>query len=149
MLIAAQKGVANAQRFLGECYITGDTLPVPKDYAEGLKWLRRSAKTGDKYAQTELAKAYRDGTGVDVDLVMAYVWFSIAAREELFGEQERTDRKKKWNAENPRFALPIKFRKGDAQIECEIIAERLSKSDLIKAQQLAEQCFANRCEGFD
>ena len=130
----------------------GDILPVPKDYAEGLKWLRRSAKTGDQYAQyaqIELAKAYRDGTGVNVDLVMAYVWFAMAARQELADQQKNRDREKKFNAKNPEFARPIKFRKGEAQIECEIIAEQLSKSDLIKAQQLAEQCFANRCEGFD
>ena len=146
LLIAAKKGVANAQRFLGICYMNGDILSVPKDHAEGLKWLRKSAQAGCKYAQAELAKAYRDGAGVEINLVKAYVWFSMAARQELADRQRHTDRRKNWNAENPRFTLPVSFEKGGAQIECEIIAEQLSKSELIKAQQLADQLFVNRYE---
>jgi TPR repeat protein len=90
--IAAQNGVANAQRFLGICYMQGSILPVPQNYSEGVKWLRKAARSDatDDYekaaltsTQTELAKAYRDGTGVNADLIKSYIWFSIAARAEL------------------------------------------------------------------
>jgi TPR repeat protein len=124
--------------------MNGDILPVPKDYAEGLKRLRRSAQAGYQYAQAELAKAHRDGTGVEVDRVTAYVWFSMAARQELADSQAHMDRRKRWNAQHPKFAQPPKFKKGEAQIESEKIAEQLSKSELIKAQQLADQLFVNR-----
>ena len=56
---------------------------TPKDYGEGIKWLGNAAKAGCQDAQTELAKAYRDGMGVEANLVKAYVWFSMAARQEL------------------------------------------------------------------
>jgi len=82
LLIAAQKGAANSQYFLGLCYMKGSVLPVPQNYSEGVKWLRKAAKSGHNIAQIELAKAYRDGTGVNVDLMKSYIWFSIAARAE-------------------------------------------------------------------
>ena len=102
LTIAAKEGVANAQRFLGICYMKGSVLPVPKNYSEGMKWFSRAAKSGCDASQTELGKAYRDGTGLEVDLVKAYVWFSMAAREEIARQQGRIDRENKWNAENPR-----------------------------------------------
>jgi TPR repeat protein len=101
LLIAAKKGVANAQRFLGICYMNGDILPVPKDYAEGLTWLRKSAKAGSQCGQTELAKAYRDGMGVEANLVKAYVWFSMAARQELADNQKQMDREKNGTPKTP------------------------------------------------
>jgi TPR repeat protein len=58
----------------------GSILPVPQNYSEGLKWLRKVARADGTGAQIELAKAYRDGTGVNVDLMKSYIWFSIAAR---------------------------------------------------------------------
>jgi hypothetical protein len=76
--------------------------------------------------------------------VTAYVWFSMAARQELADSQAHMDRRKRWNAQHPKFAQPPKFKKGEAQIESEKIAEQLSKSELIKAQQLADQLFVNR-----
>ncbi len=131
LLIAAQKGAVKAQRFLGICYMKGSILPVQENYSEGVKWLRKAAKSDDtddreKATRTDsqmlLAKAYRDGTGVDVDLVKSYVWFSIAAHAEVVGQ---------------------------AQIERDKIAARLTTSQLIEAQNLTERCIATNCEGFD
>jgi hypothetical protein len=140
LMIAARKGVVNAQRVLGICYMDGLLLPVPKNYSEGIKWLRIAAKSGSEASQRELAKAYRDGRGVDVDLVKAYVWLSMAAREEIVREQRSIDQQKKWNAENPRWALPIEDKKQEAQVERDKIVGQLSKSELIEAQNLAEKC---------
>jgi len=57
------------------------------------------------------AKAYRDGTGVKVDLMKSYIWFSIAAHIE----------------------------KGEAQTERDKIAARLTASQLIEAQNLVRK----------
>jgi len=57
------------------------------------------------------AKAYRDGIGVNVDLMKSYIWFSIAAQIE----------------------------KGEAQIECDKLAERLTVSQLIEAENLVKK----------
>jgi len=57
------------------------------------------------------AKAYRDGIGVNVDLMKSYIWFSMAAQIE----------------------------KGEAQTECDKIAARLTASQLIEAQNLARK----------
>jgi TPR repeat protein len=63
-------------------------------------------------AQLELAKAYRDGTGVNVDLTQSYLWFSIVSLAEVAQQREWAARDKKWNANNPRFAVPITIEKG-------------------------------------
>jgi hypothetical protein len=63
----------------------------------------------DHYATR--AKAYRDGTGVNVDLMKSYIWFSIAAQIE----------------------------KGEAQTERDKIAARLTASQLIEAQNLVRK----------
>ena len=57
------------------------------------------------------AKAYRDGIGVNVDLMKSYIWFSMAAQIE----------------------------KGEAQTECNKIAARLTASQLIEAQNLVRK----------
>lgn len=140
LVAAAKAGVMNAQRFLGICYMDGSILPVPKNYPEGLEWLRMAARSGCDDSQMRLAKAYRDGTGVSVDLVKTYAWFSMAAREQFARERETIDRNNKWNDENPRWAFSfIKYRRQEAQIERDKIADQLSQAELIKAQDLFDQ----------
>jgi TPR repeat protein len=99
LLIAAKKGVTNAQRFLGICYMKGSILSlVPQNYSEGIMWLRKAAtsdRDASEEAQIELGKAYRDGTGVNVDLMKSYMWFSIASRAEVAEQKKRTDAGKK------------------------------------------------------
>jgi hypothetical protein len=56
---------------------------------------------------TWTVRCFQFGTGVHVDLVKAYVWFSMTAREELARGQKSIDQQKTWNAENPRWALPL------------------------------------------
>ncbi len=52
---------------------------VPKDEAEGVKWLRKSAEQGFAQAQYNLGMAYRAGSGVEKDNVQAYFWIALAA----------------------------------------------------------------------
>jgi TPR repeat protein len=145
LLIAAQKGAANAQSFLGRCYMEGSILPVPQNYSEGVKWLRKAARSGHNIAQEELAKAYRDGTGVNVDLIKSYIWFAISARAEAENERKVSDLLKEVASNH------TPHRKGKVQIERDGVAARLTTSQLIEAQNVVDNKYyiANNYEDLD
>ena len=42
-------------------------------------WLHTAAQRGSPEGMLELGRLYRDGVGVEKDLVKAYVWFNRAA----------------------------------------------------------------------
>ena len=73
----AAKGSADAQLNLGEKYAKGQG--VPKDAAEGAKWVRKAADQGDEGAQNYLGWMYAKGEGVPKDAIRAYVCFNLAA----------------------------------------------------------------------
>jgi TPR repeat protein len=52
---------------------------VTQDYKESLLWYRKAADQGLVKAQYSLGVAYQKGLGVDVDLVQAHKWLSMAA----------------------------------------------------------------------
>lgn len=43
---------------LGQCYLNGDGMP--KDRAEGIKWLKKAAEQGEDLAMYKLSEALRD-----------------------------------------------------------------------------------------
>jgi TPR repeat protein len=61
---------------------------VKQDYAEALKWLRRSADQGNFHAQFNLGFMYEQGEGVERDLTVAKEWYKKAAQS-CFRIQER------------------------------------------------------------
>jgi TPR repeat protein len=90
----AEQGNAQAQRSLGDLYANGQG--VPKDYVEALKWhelgyeqefaealkgYQSYAEQGDPAAQFSLGVIYTGGAarGVSKDLVLAHMWFDLAA----------------------------------------------------------------------
>ena len=75
--MAADKGVAEAQRDLGKCYYNGQG--VPQDYAEAIKWYRMAADQGDVIARCCLGYCYDRGQGVPQDHAEAIKWFRTAA----------------------------------------------------------------------
>jgi TPR repeat protein len=68
--VAAEKGVAGAQRLCGIIYATGDRS-VPQNWATAVKWWRKAAEAGDKVAQWDIGLCYYDGQGVDQDVAQA------------------------------------------------------------------------------
>ena len=64
---------------LGVCYANG--TGVSQDYAEAVKWYRKSAEQGMAYAQNDLGVCYADGTGVSQDHVEAVKWYRISAEQ--------------------------------------------------------------------
>jgi len=62
--------------FRGSNYREGRS--VPQDYAEAVKWYRKSAEQGNAPAQACLGESYSSGQGVPKDYVEAYKWSSLA-----------------------------------------------------------------------
>jgi hypothetical protein len=52
---------------------------VSQDYAEAMKWYRKSAEQGDASAQVNIALMFDAGEGVPQDHTMAAKWFRKAA----------------------------------------------------------------------
>ncbi|MDP6591354.1 MAG: tetratricopeptide repeat protein, partial [Alphaproteobacteria bacterium] len=76
----AEAGNVDAQRFLGMMYFEG--RGVPKDIAEGEKWLRKAASQGDPELQEGLAQIYAQGAGgVAQDYAEAAKWNRKAAEQ--------------------------------------------------------------------
>ena len=76
-LPAAEKGDAVAQLNIGLMYYKGQG--VEQDYAEAVKWYRKSADQGDVTAQWYLGLMYYNGQGVEQDYAEAVKWYSKAA----------------------------------------------------------------------
>lgn len=73
----ADKGEAEAQFNLGQCYARGEG--VEKDPSRAFTWCRKAADQGYPEAQLAVALWYWDGEGVTKDEVEAYAYFSLAA----------------------------------------------------------------------
>jgi S1-C subfamily serine protease len=56
-------------------------LGVAKDETEAVKWYRKAALLGAEWAQNNLGLMISEGRGASKDLVEAYKWFYISARQ--------------------------------------------------------------------
>jgi TPR repeat protein len=65
----AEKGDANAQYHLGDCYY--NEQGVPQDFNEAVKWYRKAAEQGHAAAQHTLGHCYKNGEYVDKDEIEA------------------------------------------------------------------------------
>ena len=77
---SATRGYPESQMRLGDLYYKG--RDVPRNLQESSKWIKQAAKQGISEAQYLLAQFYQKGVGaVPKNMVYAYVWMSLAARE--------------------------------------------------------------------
>jgi TPR repeat protein len=113
----AKQGNASAQFNLGLMYRDGDG--VPQDYKTAVKWYRLAAEQRHADAQYNLGVMYYNGVGVLEDYVYAHVWWNIAAS---------SGRK-------------------DASENRDIIAKRMTPSQIERAQDLARECVAKNYKG--
>jgi len=81
LLVSAKKGEPIAQYNLGVIYFNG-LYGLKKDYYQSFEWYSKSAIQGFAPSQTELAKMYRDGKGVNQDGSKALKWFTKAAEQD-------------------------------------------------------------------
>jgi TPR repeat protein len=110
---SAEQGDAYGQFTLGWMHQNGKG--VTQDYSEAVKWYRKAAEQGNADAQGHLGASYTLGEGVLQDTITAHMWFNIAA------------------ANGGKNAV-----KGR-----DIVAKKLSSSDIVKAQQMAKRCMAS------
>jgi TPR repeat protein len=75
----AEKGSANAQAYLGYCYLEG--IGVARDDVEAVRWLRKAAEQNHASAQCNLGFCYDTGQGVAKDKVEAVKWHRKAAEQ--------------------------------------------------------------------
>ena len=105
--LAADKGNADSQYDLGFLYQTGQA--VSQNYAEAIKWYRLAADQGHASAQYNLGFMLTKGQGMPQDYVQAYLWFALSA------------------ADGRRDALQ----------NLDIIARRMTQTQIAEAQKLA------------
>ena len=116
--LAAEQGVADAQYNLGLMYANG--RGVPQDDKTAVKWFRLAAEQGLADAQNNLGMMYGNGTGVIQDDVYAHMWWNIAASS---GESKNASKNR------------------------DMVAGRMTPSQLEKAQDLARECVRKNFKG--
>jgi TPR repeat protein len=75
----AEEGNASTQYKLAFMYMRGES--IPRDFAEGQKWIRKAAEQGNADAQYSLGMDYDIGHGVPKDFAEALKWFWKAAEQ--------------------------------------------------------------------
>ena len=111
--LAAEQAHGDAQLNLGAMYRNGQG--VPEDFVKAAKWYRLAAEQGNAIAQDNLGILYYFGHGVLQDNLIAYMWTNLA------------------------------FENGapEAEARRDFIAEEMTKSDISKAQNMAEDCISS------
>lgn len=80
---AATNGNADAQYALALRYNTiNEHHPV--DHTLAVNWLKRAAQQGHINAQYELGEHYHRGLGTQKDLLLSYIWLTLASRHNSF-----------------------------------------------------------------
>jgi len=116
--LAAEQGNVYAQYNLGLMYDEGQG--VPQDYKTAVKWYRLAAEQGDADAQSNLGAMYDKGQGVPQDYIRAHMWFNVAASS---GESKNASKNR------------------------DIVAKRMTPSQIETAQKLARECVKKNYKG--
>jgi hypothetical protein len=109
----AEQGDPAAQFSLGARYATGEE--VKQDYTEAVRWFALAADRGHILAQATLGAYYWAGRGVTPDLTRAYFWSALA---QAGGDQA-------------------------SKYRVEVLASRMSRSEILAAQQQANDWLRN------
>ena len=115
--LAVEQGYAIAQYNLGLMYEKGKG--VPQDYEEAVRWYQLAAEQGHSKAQGNLGVMYAFGNGVIKDYVYAHMWGNIASM----------------NGNDLGALLRDDF------------AEKMTSSQIEKAQRLARECVKKNYKG--
>lgn len=77
--IAAEKGDAESQLYMGYFYANGDG--IKQDYTAAATWYRKAAEQGNARAQYYLGFLYDSGVGVERDYAEAFKWYMKAVEQ--------------------------------------------------------------------
>lgn len=78
---SAKLGNPHAQYQLAKL-ILADGTSTAEQIRTAVKWLTKAANAGQDCAQYALGKLYRDGIGVEKDMLQAVAWFALAAEQD-------------------------------------------------------------------
>jgi len=117
-LKAAEQGYAPAQKDVGLSYADGDG--IAENDKKAVEWLIKSAKQGYDWGQFFLARMYQDGEGVLTNYVRAYMWYELTL----------------YTSPKSDFGFHAKELK-------HLTAQKMTKSDISKAQKMASRCLAS------
>ena len=84
-----------------------------------MKWYKPAAEQGDAIAQSNLGVMYEEGKGVPQDYVRAHMWFSIAV---ISGDKTASKSR-------------------------DIVAKKMTPSQIEEAQNLARECIRKKYKG--
>ena len=73
--VTAEKGNAQAQSKLGECYYHGKG--VAQDYVQAVSWFRKAAEQWFVPAQFQMGLCYANGAGVTKDEIEAFAYWNL------------------------------------------------------------------------
>lgn len=62
-------------------YAYHEGLGVTQDQSKAIRWYRKSANQGDKYAQYNLGLSYKWGDGVKKSRKLALKWLKLSAKQ--------------------------------------------------------------------
>ncbi len=149
----AEQGHAGAQNNLGVLYKNG--FGVPQDYKEALKWFMLSVKQGDAKGQYGLGLLYENGQGVPQDYKEAVKLYRLSAEQGLadaqynLGIMHYNGQGVPQDDVRAHMWLNLTASNGyDGGAEArDIVAEKMTSTQIDKAQDLAKKCLANNYQG--
>ena len=149
----AEQGNATAQFNLGVMYATG--RGVPQNYKVAEQWYILAATQGDVEAQYNLGVMYRNGFGIPQNDQAAVEWFRLAAEQgnvpSQFNLGHLYDRGEGVLQDNIYahmwWNIAASLGNDPASKNREIIAKRMTPTDISAAQKLARECVAKDYKG--
>jgi hypothetical protein len=118
--LAADQGDALAKYNLGLMYANGEG--VIQDYREAFTLFRSSAQYDCTICQVTLGSSYEQGIGTAKDLVLAYVWYNVAA------------------ADTNKYRMQYQKK---AFAKRNYLASHLTRDEITRGQELSRLCFAS------
>jgi len=94
LILAAERGDAGAQFNLGvicDNNLDDNHRSRGDNRAEAIGWLRRAARQGLPRAQNKLAELYAKGPDAPKRDVVAYAWFTLAAKSSTGAQRQKAE----------------------------------------------------------
>ncbi|MDH4283749.1 MAG: sel1 repeat family protein [Gallionellaceae bacterium] len=127
---AAMHGNPDMQFYLGRLYREQGYL-VRRDPDEAMVWLTKAAENGHAASKLSLGVMYFNGDGIQVDMVQAHKWFTLAAAS---GPEKWRSSKIIYIAEDKEFMEKLK---NEANNYLKLAEERMNKEQIMLARNLA------------
>ncbi|ORD94694.1 CHR2 [Enterospora canceri] len=91
---AAESGSVEAQFYISECYLSGKTKQLNRNYFKSYKWAIQGAIKGHPSCAYKCGESAMTGTGTDANVLDALFWYEIA---KVFGHGDADQKIKELN----------------------------------------------------